>query len=740
MEDKKIVFALDIGTRSVVGIVGAVKDGKFNVLDFEQEFHEKRAMRDGQIEDIDLVARIVGNVKAKLEQRTGQTFTKVSIAAAGRALRTAAASYSYDLIESDPISEKLVQYMEYCAIEQAQQTFLDEATDLESEGKNYYCVGYSVTEYLLDNYPIKNLEGHKGRKAVTKIIAAFLPSSVLISLYAVTSRCRLEVDNLTLEPIAAIHAVVPDDVRFLNIALVDIGGGTSDIAVSKDGSVIAYDMVTTAGDEITESIMRTYLTNFATAERIKLALNGDEQIGFRDILGNQMTLTPDEAYATVKPSIDALCDAISQRILLINGEAPAAVFLVGGGSQIRGLSKTISEKLGMPPNRVAIGIANTENNLSLFSESLYSPTFVTPIGIGIVSSLYRGCDFFSITVNGKRIMLFNHQTIKVIDALMLAGIKPSGLIGLTAPNLVYIINGVKETVKGTLGIPGEILVNGTPSTIEAEIKQGDDIQVTMAKNGLPPALTLAQALAELDLSTVAFVSVNGIEIPQGEFDTRKISYMDHIKVLMTWELPQEVYPQAPVSEPEVVPVLEVVNPDPLAATVSSLISEPEPVPTIVLNNPTSGINYENVEIDKIYTHAIQQSTVSLLLADSDSTVATNEAQEVVAESPSEVGAAEPALKFVVADTQEDQENEVTEVAEPPSSSIINIKLNGSPVELIQEQNEPYILMYLLKYVEIDLEHPHGEIILRINGQDANYADPLNDGDTVIIGWSDELKI
>jgi len=87
---------------------------------------------------------------------------------------------------------------------------------------------------LLDNYPIKNLEGHKGRTAVTKIIAAFLPSSVLISLYAVTSRCRLEVDNLTLEPIAAIHAVVPDDVRFLNIALVDIGGGTSDIAVSKD--------------------------------------------------------------------------------------------------------------------------------------------------------------------------------------------------------------------------------------------------------------------------------------------------------------------------------------------------------------------------------------------------------------------------------------------------------------------------------------------------------------------------
>ncbi|WP_312093648.1 cell division protein FtsA, partial [Aminipila sp.] len=417
MDDKKIVFALDIGTRSVVGIVGALKDGNFNILDYEQEFHEKRAMRDGQIEDIDLVSRVANSVKRKLEQRTGQTFTKVSIAAAGRALRTAAASFSYDLIPNQPISSKIIQYMEYSAIEKAQEIFLSDSSEQESSLKDYYCVGYSVTDYLLDDYKIKNLEGQKGKKAVVDIIAAFLPASVLISLYAVTARCSLEVDNLTLEPIAAIHAVVPDDVRFLNIALVDIGGGTSDIAISRDGSVIAYDMVTIAGDEITEALMQHYLTNFATAERIKLMLSGDAPMEFKDILGNEISLTPDEAYEAVREPIHALAEAISQRILLINGSAPAAVFLVGGGSQIKGLCKIVADKLGMAANRVAVGVVNTENNLSLFSDSLYSPTFVTPIGIGIVSSLYRGCDFFAISVNGKRIMLFNHQTIKVLDAL-----------------------------------------------------------------------------------------------------------------------------------------------------------------------------------------------------------------------------------------------------------------------------------------------------------------------------------
>lgn len=689
MDDRKIIFALDIGTRSVVGIVGAFKDGNFSILDYEQEFHEKRAMRDGQIEDIDLVARIANNVKTKLEQRSGQTFTKVSIAAAGRALRTATASFSYDLIPNEPISQKIIQYMEYSAIEKAQEAFLSESDTLESGGKDYYCVGYSVTDYLLDDYKIKNLEGQKGTKAVANIIAAFLPSSVLVSLYAVTARCGLEVDNLTLEPIAAIHAVVPDDVRFLNIALVDIGGGTSDIAISRDGSVMAYDMVTIAGDEITEALMQHYLTNFATAERIKLMLNGEEKIEFKDILGNQVTLTPDEAFESVKDTIHALADAISQRVLLINGSAPAAVFLVGGGSQIRGLCKIVAEKLGLAANRVAIGVVNTDNNLSLFSESLYSPAFVTPIGIGIVSSLYRGCDFFAISVNGKRIMLFNHQTIKVIDALMFSGIKPASLIGLTPPNLVYTLNGVKQTVKGTPGIPGELLVNGSPATIETEIKQGDEITATLAKNGQPPSLTLLEVLSDLNLDDIGLLKVNGTAFTPQDKDalaSRKISYMDEIEVTMASEMGNGVQ------------LLGFEVPDINAMQLSNLedaVAEPKVC---------------DVEINKIYSHDIEQTKVSLLLAD------------------------EPEEESTDQEVEEWVNSEITEEAERD----ITVTLNGNLVHLVQETSEPLILMHLLKYVDLDTSKPHGELVLKINGVDANYADSLNDHDVAIIKWSEEL--
>lgn len=689
MDDKKIIFSLDIGTRSVVGIVGELKDDNFNILDCEQEFHEKRAMRDGQIEDIDLVAKVANNVKRKLEQRMGQTFTKVSIAAAGRALKTASASFSYDLIPNEPITDKLIQYMEYSAIEKAQETFSSKLSDTDPDAPEYYCVGYSVTDYLLDDYKIKNLEGQKGKRAITNIIAAFLPSSVLISLYAVTARCNLEVDNLTLEPIAAIHSVVPDDVRFLNIALVDIGGGTSDIAISKDGSIIAYDMVTIAGDEITEAIMQHYLTNFATAEKIKLALNSEDNIEFKDILGNEVSLNSNEIFETIKKSINTLAEAISERILHINGSTPpSAVFLVGGGSQIRGLTNLVSEKLGIPTNRVAIGVVNTDNNLSLFSDSLYSPTFVTPIGIGIVSSLYRGCDFFSITVNGKRIMLFNHQNIKVIDALMFSGIKPSSLIGLSAPNLVYTLNGVQKIVKGAPGVPGELYVNGSPATIETEIKQSDEITITFAKNGIKPSVTLAEALSEVDLNILEFLSINDKPIDFKDLRTLnsyEINYMDEIAFSL------DSKPKGENLEPKI----KIDNS-------SSKIEEKEiSKPTLQFSESSQN---QDEKIDELPSSSLEHSSVSLLFVEE--------------KDPSQENLQQDSLKTM--------------------NTSITVTLNNNPVHLVQETEEPLILMHLLKYVDLDVTNPRGELVLRINGHEANYADPLSDHDVAIIKWSEDM--
>ncbi len=701
MEDRKIVFALDIGTRSVVGVVGALKDGFFSVLDYEEAFHDKRAMRDGQIEDIDLVAGVVRKVKSALEERTGQVFTRVSIAAAGRALKTTTASFSHELLDNEAIASQVVQYMEYSAIESAQSKFLTDAeADSEDTGsKDYYCVGYSVKNYTLDDYQIKNLVGQKGHRATVDIIAAFLPASVLIGLYGVTAACGLEVDNLTLEPIAAIHAVVPDDVRFLNIALVDIGGGTSDIAISKDGSVVAYDMVTVAGDEITEAIMKEFLTNFATAEKIKMAMSADQKsIEYKDILGNKEKVSANDVFSKIEPAIDNLADAISQRILLINEGAPAAVFLVGGGSQVKNLTKLVADKLGMPENRVALGVVNTDNNLSLFSEELYKPIFVTPIGIGIVSSLYRGCDFFAITVNDKRIMLFNHQTIKVIDALVLSGIKPSSLIGLSAQNLVYMINGKRQVIKGSPGTPGTLEVNGKPATIETPIKQGDAIVAIPAENGQALDVSLQDALGELPLEDVISLEVNRKEISpitEEKLKSIKLNYMDEINIQLKEEPPaREAKPQ--------------------------------------------------VEINKIYSEDMDvhanASKVSLVLA-SDDDYDMGQGDYIPDEDEDDYDHYDGDYEQGPAPSGDSDSGQVEAASEEDTwvKPTIDVILNGLPVKVEQDKpTEPIILMHLLKYVDLDTSQPKGLLVLKINGQDARYADSVNPGDSVIIKWEEDM--
>lgn len=529
IQPKNIFFALDIGTRSVVGILGTIENDTYHILDYEQKFHQVRAMRDGQIEDINLVCQAVNQVKSSLEARVGYPLQRASIAAAGRALKTSKAFAQQDITEDIPITTEVIRSIEYQAISSAQENFCQEMSSQEDE-QTFSCVGYSVCSYFLDGYPISNLTGHKGKHIRTEIIAAFLPFTVIRSLYSVTNLCGLDVENMTLEPIAAINAIVPKDIRLLNIAIADIGAGTTDIAISKNGSIIAYDMVTTAGDEITEALMKHYLVNFETAERIKRSLNNSsKEISFVDILGTSYQCPVNDVFSVIEPAASELCDSIAKSILQLNEGSPVAIFLIGGGSQIPGLCKILSNKLDLPENRVALGGITPYKNITLCSDALLSPEFVTPIGIGSISFLYVGMDFFSITVNNKKIMLLDSNHITVLDALLLAGIKATSLMGISPRPLTYYVNGEKRLDRGTPAIPGELYVNRESASIETQIHRGDSIIAISAKNGTSAILTVGDLLEERTLPVD--ITVNG----HSEEKTYIISSMDHISIVSKHE-------------------------------------------------------------------------------------------------------------------------------------------------------------------------------------------------------------
>ena len=222
-----LVFGLDIGTRSIVGVVGFQDRKGFHVVAMAQQEHETRAMLDGQIHDIYKVGDTIRKVKNDLERQLDRQLSDVCIAAAGRVLRTVNATAEYAFEEETRVTQEHIYSLNLLAVEKAHMQI-----NRESDKIRFYCVGNTPVNYRLNGFDITNLEGHKADKISVELIATFLPEEVVDGLYEAVGYAGLKVASLTLEPIAAMNIAIPEQYRLLNIGLIDVGAGTSDICLT----------------------------------------------------------------------------------------------------------------------------------------------------------------------------------------------------------------------------------------------------------------------------------------------------------------------------------------------------------------------------------------------------------------------------------------------------------------------------------------------------------------------------
>ena len=169
--NKQLVFGLDIGTRNVVGTVG-YKDGKefYAVAQCVKE-HETRAMMDGQIHDIGRVGATIAEVRRELESQLGEPLAEVCIAAAGRVLKTVTTTVEYEFPEETVVDLEALHTLDLLGVESAQE-ILREKNDTKYK---FYCVGYSVVRYYLNDELFTSLEGHKENNIAEEIIVTLLP-------------------------------------------------------------------------------------------------------------------------------------------------------------------------------------------------------------------------------------------------------------------------------------------------------------------------------------------------------------------------------------------------------------------------------------------------------------------------------------------------------------------------------------------------------------------------------------
>ncbi len=507
-----VIFALDIGTRTVVGVLAEKTQDGYKLIDMETQAHESRSMTDGQIEDIDAVAAVVKSVKAALERRQLIKLQRVCVAAAGRALRTLRHSCAHDVSSKRVISAADIREAELEAVRSAEEAFTE-----ENSTTSFYCVGHSVISLELDGYKVSKPEGHRGNSLVTEVIAAFLPAYVVESLCAAVDLAGLETAGLTLEPIAAINAVVPKELRLINIVMCDIGAGTSDVAASRDGSITAYGMATIAGDEMTEALMKQLLVDFNEAERIKTS--PDPQTEYTDILFTHHTITAEQVAELIRPAEEELAHTICEEILAANGGAPQAVFLVGGGSKLPGLPELVADGLGLPAQRVAVGSREMIRGITAPKSVELGTEHATPVGIAITASEGVKYDFTTITLNGRKIRALDTRRLTVFELCSLAGIKPEQLLARSGKSLSYTADGERIVLRGTHSTPCEISLNGKECSLNSQVRKGDEVNVVPAVPGEDAAALLSD---QYDMSGMSLLTVT--------LDGRQLTTGDHILV------------------------------------------------------------------------------------------------------------------------------------------------------------------------------------------------------------------
>ena len=711
--DQKVVFGLDIGTRSVVGTVGYMNDGQFNVIAQAVEKHQTRAMLDGQIHDIGKVGATIRIVKEKLEQQTDIHLTDVCIAAAGRVLRTVRTTYEYEYPESHDITDEDIYNLDSAAVQQAYSEFLQKNTsDLK-----FYLVGYSVMHYYLDGYQIANLEGHNAGKVSVELIATFLPDDCVDGLYKACERAGLNVANLTLEPIAAMMVAIPDRFRMLNLALVDVGAGTSDICVTNDGSITAYGMLPIAGDDITEIIAQHCLVDFNQADEIKIAASHNDRVDFIDIMGLRKTITAKDIAKIIRPQVDMMAKKAAEEIKRLNGDKPvSAVFVVGGGGCVPGYTKAIAREMDIPEERVALRGEEVMKSITFLNNDGIErdSLLVTPLGI-CISFYEEANNIIFVSFNGEQTRIYDNGKLQIIDAAMQAAFQNEDLFPKRGQELRYLVNGKERVVRGEPGEAAVISLNGKNADIHSKIRANDIIEVTPSTAG-EPGKAVIENIPEFKTKFV--VNVNGINVEASRFAT------------VNGEPQTALYS---IKNGDDIQILDYNTVEQVAALMDIEITEDT---YIIVNNEhgdkTTPV-YENFKVEfKDREEAIMEYYRDFPDADE---VAVSQANEEAYESDDsdirkfEGRSDELGFDDLPDDDGEYHKSEVKNILARDLHIMVNndaVTLHGKP---------EYVFVDIFDSIDFDLTKPNGRaIVTTLNGKTPDYLQSIHEGDKIEVYW------
>ncbi len=372
-DSKNLIVGLDIGTSKVVAVVAEVMpDGSHEIIGMGQ--HESRGLKKGMVVNIETTVDSIQKALEEAELMADCKISDVYTGVAGSHIR------SFNSTGMVAIKEKEVSPTDVArAIETAR------AVNIPTDQK---VLGTLRQEFVVDGQDgVREPIGMSGIRLEVRVHIVTGAVSAVQNIVKCIRRCGLEVSDLVLQPIASSDAVLTDDEKELGVVLVDIGGGTTDVAIFSEGAIRHTAVLPIAGDQITNDIAIALRTPTAEAEEIKLRYGVAKQSlvdpaeklevpGLGDHAPRM--LSRQTLAAVIEPRVEELFAMVHQSVREAGYEMnvlSGGVVLTGGSSLMPGMA-ALAEGVFLQQARV--GRPKYQGQLS---DVVRSPRYATVLGL-----------------------------------------------------------------------------------------------------------------------------------------------------------------------------------------------------------------------------------------------------------------------------------------------------------------------------------------------------------------------
>ncbi|MDB4582720.1 cell division protein FtsA [Draconibacterium sp.] len=370
--EKRMIVGLDIGTSKVVAVVGEV-DGEGTIEVVGIGSHPSRGMKKGVVVDIESTVNAIQRAVEEAELMAGCQIHSVYVGIAGSHIRSMNSHGIVAIREGEVVPADVERVLDAA-----------QAVAIPADQKVLHVL---PQEYVIDNQGgIKEPLGMSGVRLEAKVHLVTCAVNAAQNIEKCIHRCGLEVDGIILEQLASSFSVVTPDERDLGVCLVDIGGGTSDIAIFTDGAIRHTGVIPIAGDQVTSDIAMALRTPTQHAEEIKIRyacalaqLAGAEETIKVPSVGDRppRDLSRQSLAEVVEPRYDELFTLILAEIRRSGFEEliPAGVLLTGGTSKMEGAVELAEEIFHMP---VRLGAPQYAKGLN---DIIRNPIYATAVGL-----------------------------------------------------------------------------------------------------------------------------------------------------------------------------------------------------------------------------------------------------------------------------------------------------------------------------------------------------------------------